>query len=76
MVLFDNQEILTEEEKRLREDREHKRYWKKWGTYLSERQWATGLFPYLRQLTSDLTLSQSAKIIRKLQAIAVMFWEC
>ncbi|MGH7891800.1 MAG: hypothetical protein ACREN0_05980, partial [Thermodesulfobacteriota bacterium] len=32
---------LTAEEKRLREDREKKAYWKKWGPYLSERQWGT-----------------------------------
>jgi hypothetical protein len=32
---------LTAEEKRLREDRERKTYWKKWGPYLSERQWGT-----------------------------------
>ena len=30
---------LTAEEKRLREDQEKKAYWKKWGPYLSERQW-------------------------------------
>lgn len=43
MVVFDNHEFLTAEEKRLKEDRHRTKYWKKWGSYLSERQWATGL---------------------------------
>ena len=42
MVVFDGHEFLTEEEKRLREDRDRKKYWKKWGPYVAERQWATG----------------------------------
>lgn len=42
MVIVDKQEFLTEEEKRLKEDREKKKYWKKWGPYVAERQWATG----------------------------------
>ncbi|CAK7230805.1 hypothetical protein SCUCBS95973_007697 [Sporothrix curviconia] len=41
MVLVDGHEYLTEEEKRLKEDRRREKYWKKWGSYLSERQWAT-----------------------------------
>jgi hypothetical protein len=41
MVVFDNHEYLTEEEKRLKEDRKREKYWKKWGPYVSERQWAT-----------------------------------
>lgn len=44
MVLIDRQEYMTEEEKRLKEDRERTRYWKKWGPYVAERQWATGMF--------------------------------
>ena len=44
MVLIDNQEYMTEEEKRLKEDREKTKYWKKWGPYVAERQWATGMF--------------------------------
>lgn len=43
MVVFDGHEYLTEEERRLKEDRERKRYWKKWGPYVAERQWATGM---------------------------------
>lgn len=42
MVLIDKHEYLTKEEKRLKEDRERTRYWKRWGPYVAERQWATG----------------------------------
>jgi hypothetical protein len=42
MVLIENQEYLCEEEKRLKEDRERTAYWKRWGPYVAERQWATG----------------------------------
>jgi len=42
MVVVNNQEYLCAEEQRLKEDRERKRYWKKWGPYTAERQWATG----------------------------------
>lgn len=41
MVLIDNTEYLSEEERRLKEDRERTKYWKKWGPYVAERQWAT-----------------------------------
>lgn len=41
MVVFDGHEYLTEEERRLKEDRERTKYWKKWGPYVAERQWAT-----------------------------------
>jgi hypothetical protein len=41
MVKLDK-EYLSEEEKRLDEDKRRVKYWKKWGSYLSERQWATG----------------------------------
>ncbi|KAH0365420.1 Six-hairpin glycosidase, partial [Aureobasidium melanogenum] len=41
MVYIDNTEVLCEEEKRLQEDRERTKYWKKWGSYVAERQWAT-----------------------------------
>lgn len=43
MVVYDNHEILAAEERRLKEDRHRTKYWKKWGSYLPERQWATGL---------------------------------
>lgn len=42
MVVFDGHEYLTEEERRLKQDRERTKYWKKWGPYVAERQWATG----------------------------------
>jgi hypothetical protein len=42
MVLIENQEYLCEEEKRLKADRERTAYWKRWGPYVAERQWATG----------------------------------
>lgn len=32
---------MTKEQERLREDRERSRNWKRWGSYLSERQWGT-----------------------------------
>ncbi len=32
---------MTNEEKRLEEDRNRKAHWKRWGPYLSERQWGT-----------------------------------
>ncbi len=33
--------VLTAEEKRLEESRERSSHWKRWGPYLSERQWGT-----------------------------------
>jgi hypothetical protein len=48
MVYIDNTEVLCEEEKRLQEDRERTKYWKKWGSYVSERQWATGKLNQVR----------------------------
>lgn len=48
MVVVDQHEYLCEEEKRLKQDRERMKYWKKWGPYVAERQWATGeCVPYL-----------------------------
>ena len=41
MVQTTGHEYQTIEEKRLREDAEHKKYWRRWGPYLSDRQWAT-----------------------------------
>ncbi len=52
MVVFDGHEYLTEEEKRLKEDRDRTKYWKKWGPYVAERQWATGTSSHLHS-TSD-----------------------
>lgn len=42
--MINDQEFLCEEEVRMKEDRERLKYWKKWGSYVSERQWATGMF--------------------------------
>ena len=42
MVVTDQHEYLCEEERRLKEDRERSKYWKKFGPYVAERQWATG----------------------------------
>ncbi len=42
MVVVDHVEYLSEEEKRLKENRERVQYWKRWGPYVAERQWATG----------------------------------
>jgi hypothetical protein len=44
MVRIDYHEYLSTEERRLKEDRDHTKYWKKWGPYVAERQWATGKF--------------------------------
>ncbi|OQE81619.1 hypothetical protein PENNAL_c0040G07653 [Penicillium nalgiovense] len=41
MVLIDGKEVITEEERRLKQDRERTKYWKRWGPYVAERQWAT-----------------------------------
>ncbi|KAI9843998.1 MAG: hypothetical protein M1838_002378 [Thelocarpon superellum] len=41
MVILGDQEVLCEEEKRLREDTKRSKYWKRWGPYVAERQWAT-----------------------------------
>ena len=56
MVVFDGHEYLTEEERRLKEDRDRVKYWKKWGPYVAERQWATGEFgdrSWLRSLFAN-----------------------
>jgi hypothetical protein len=50
MVVVNDVEYLCDEERRLKEDRERKRYWKKWGPYVAERQWATGTFSFLRSV--------------------------
>jgi len=42
MVRIDHCEYLSTEERRLEEDRDRTKYWKKWGPYVAERQWATG----------------------------------
>lgn len=65
MVLIENQEYLCEEEKRLKADRERTAYWKRWGPYVAERQWATGQrSSLLLQLRLRLTHWQCARTIR------------
>lgn len=32
---------LTAEERRLQEDRNKTKYWRRWGSYLAERQWVS-----------------------------------
>ncbi len=41
MVLEGGQDVISVEEQRLRADTERSKYWKKWGPYTAERQWAT-----------------------------------
>lgn len=41
MVIVDKKEVLSTEERRLKEDRERTKYWKQFGPYVAERQWAT-----------------------------------
>jgi hypothetical protein len=43
---------LTREEERLEEDRNRRAYWKRWGPYLSERQWGTVREDYSPQGTA------------------------
>ncbi len=56
MVVVDGHEYLTEEEKRLKEDRDRVKYWKKWGPYVAERQWATGSAGSLPRCWSRLVM--------------------
>jgi hypothetical protein len=65
MVLIENQEYLCEEEKRLRADRERTAYWKRWGPYVAERQWATGQSSSMPLQLFMLTFCQFAKTIRR-----------
>lgn len=63
MVRIDHHEYLCEEEKRLKEDRERTKYWKKWGPYVAERQWATGtiLSPGHSQIVELILSNNSAR---------------
>jgi hypothetical protein len=65
MVLIENQEYLCEEEKRLKADRERTAYWKRWGPYTAERQWATGQSALKPSTKCILMVLQSAKITRE-----------
>jgi len=41
MVVIDKHEVLSVEERRLKEDNDRVKYWKHMGPYVAERQWAT-----------------------------------
>lgn len=56
MVVHDGYEYLTEEERRLKEDRERTKYWKKWGPYVAERQWATGTAAPVRTQAKEMAM--------------------
>src|ERR1700732_7728 len=43
---------MTQEEQRLRDSKERVGYWKRWGPYLSERQWGTVREDYSRRGTA------------------------
>ncbi len=62
MVQIDHHEYLPEEEKRLKEDRDREKYWKKWGPYVAERQWATGIWSLVIGSFGILIMLQSVKI--------------
>jgi hypothetical protein len=70
MVVFDGHEYLTQEEKRLKEDRERTKYWKKWGPYVAERQWATGTPAHLPHcsIAADETFADAMNSPRGLQS--------
>ncbi len=67
MVVFDGHEYLTEEEKRLKQDRERTKYWKKWGPYVAERQWATGNHPL--PLTGAITARSAMRHIADMPTV-------
>jgi len=52
MVLEGGQDVISVEEQRLRADTERAKYWKKWGPYTAERQWATVREDYSYVLSS------------------------
>ncbi|CEI67783.1 unnamed protein product [Fusarium venenatum] len=60
MVIIDGHEFLTEEEKRTKEDCERAKYWKKWGPYVAERQWATSMLMIVLKVV-DFTYMKTSK---------------
>lgn len=66
MVLVDNVEVLTEEEKRLRQDFKREKYWKRWGCYTAERQWATGWTTCAAITASLLTILKFEKTTQQM----------
>jgi hypothetical protein len=70
MVVHDGYEYLTEEERRLKEDRERTKYWKKWGPYVAERQWATGTMAPIR--TQDKGIAMLIVCLQQYERITVL----
>jgi len=52
---------MTAEQKRLEEARNKKAPWKKWGLYLSERQWGTVREDSVGQATRGTTLAMTKR---------------
>ena len=72
--------LQTREDERLEETRTRKKYWKRWGPYLSERQWGTvreDYSPYgtaweiFRMTTPDLARTAGAKTVSEASATAI-----
>lgn len=77
MVVIDKHEFLCQEEQRLKQDREKNKYWKKWGPYTAERQWATGKPLYTCSRCVMLTpVHQSARITREYLAMISTPFAC
>jgi len=58
----------------LKEDRERKKYWKKWGPYVAERQWATGTSCSQIHVPRKLTAFPSERGL--FVSFAVLFARC
>ena len=59
----------TVEEERLRENRDHEKYWYRWGPYLSERSWATVREDY--SLNGDASVSYTHLDVYKRQGTSL-----
>lgn len=60
MVVRNDKEYLTTEEQRLKSDRDRSAYWKRWGPYLSERQWVGCIYYIIFRSVALLTLPSSS----------------
>ena len=82
MVVHDGHEYLTEEERRLKEDRDRTKYWKKWGPYVAERQWATGMWfccgllepLMIRQLLTKIQFERITVMTEMLGVVSLLFF--
>lgn len=72
MVRIDQVDLLSEEEKRLKEDREKTKYWKKWGPYVAERQWATGIYPTSLVVFEETATDNIVKFVRITALMAML----